>query len=95
MWGQRESLVWVTLGLRYHEHTGRGQEPVDSGSQAQKEPGLEQIRNVGTQRVTEASGVDCMTQGSCERRMGKGIWDRALEGSLVSKGRSRVQEGAR
>lgn len=43
--------------------------------------------------VTEASGVDCMTQGSCERRMGKGIRDRALEGSLVSKGRGQVQEG--
>lgn len=64
------------------------------GSQAQKEPGLEQIRNVGTQMVTEASGVDCMTQGSCERGMGKGIRDRALEGSLVSKGRGQVQEGA-
>lgn len=37
------------------------------GSQAQKELGLEQIRNAGTWMVTEASGVDCMTQGSCER----------------------------
>lgn len=93
VWGQRERLVWVTLGLRHHGTHRRGQEPVDSGDLSSEGSGAGADQKCMLTDMTEASGMDSMAQGSCERRMGKGIQDRALEGSLVSKGRGQVQEG--